>query len=310
MKKLPAMRQRTLKNTIRAAGVGLHSGEKIFLTVRPAPVDTGIVFKRTDLQPPVEIPARALAVGETVMSSTLVQDGIKVATVEHLMSAMAGLGVDNALVEVSAQEIPIMDGSAGPFVFLLQSAGMVEQAALKRFVRIKKPIRVSEGDKWAQLLPYEGFRVSFTIEFDHPVFTEETKSAEIEFSTASYILEIARARTFGFMKDIEYLRSKNLALGGSVDNAIVVDEQGVVNAEGLRFEDEFVRHKILDAIGDLYLLGYPLLAHFEAYKSGHALNNALIRALLQQPDCWEIATFPGTDAAVAYVGAEPRVRAA
>ncbi len=304
------MKQRTLKSSIRAAGIGLHSGQKIYLTVRPAPEDTGIVFRRTDLQPPVDIPARALAVGETVMSSTLVQDGIKVATIEHLMSALAGLGVDNALIEVTASEIPIMDGSAAPFVYLLQSAGVIEQEALKRFVRVRREIRVEEGDKWACLQPHEGFRVSFTIEFDHPVFTEETKSAVFDLSSSRYVREVARARTFGFMKDIEYLRSRNLALGGSMDNAIVMDERGVLNADGLRYEDEFVRHKMLDAIGDLYILGYPLLAHFQAFKSGHALNNALIRTLLKTPDAWEIATFPEGQAPVVYTDPFRTVRAA
>ncbi len=294
------MKQRTLKSSIRAAGIGLHSGQKIYLTMRPAPEDTGIVFRRTDLQPPIDIPARALAVGETVMSSTLVQDGIKVATIEHLMSALAGLGVDNALIEVTASEIPIMDGSAAPFVYLLQSAGVVEQEALKRFVRVRREIRVEEGDKWACLQPHEGFRVSFTIEFDHPVFTDETKSAVFDLSSSRYVREVARARTFGFMKDIEYLRSRNLALGGSMENAIVIDERAVLNTDGLRYEDEFVRHKMLDAIGDLYILGYPLLAHFQAFKSGHALNNALIRSLLKTPDAWEVVTFPDGQAPVVY----------
>lgn len=305
------LRQRTLKNTIRAAGIGLHSGERIYIAVSPAPTDTGIMFRRTDLFPPVDIPARALAVGETTMSSTLVQEGVKVATVEHLMSAMAGLGVDNALVEISAQEIPIMDGSAGPFVFLIQAAGIVEQDAPKRFVRIKQPIRVSDGDKWAELTPFDGFRVTFTIEFDHPVFTEDTKQASLDFSTSSYVKEIARARTFGFMRDIEYLRSHNLALGGSVENAIVVSDEGIINAEGLRYEDEFVRHKMLDAIGDLYLLGYPLLGHFRGFKSGHALNNALVRELIHHPECWEIVTFShAAEAGIRYVEAESLEEAA
>lgn len=297
--------QRTVKHTIRASGVGLHSGEKVYLTLLPAPVDTGIVFRRSDLDPPVDVPAKALSVRETTMSSTLIEGGVKVGTVEHLMSALAGLGIDNAYIEVSAPEIPIMDGSAGPFVFLIQAAGIVEQPAAKKFVRIKERIEVREGDKIAAFNPYDGFKVSFTIEFDHPAFHEDHKSACVDFSTTAYVKEVSRARTFGFLRDIEYLRSKNLALGGSMENAIVVDDTGVMNEEGLRYEDEFVRHKMLDAIGDLYLLGYSIIGEFEGFKSGHALNNRLLRELLDHPESWEIVTFDDEALApISYIKAQ------
>lgn len=300
------LKQRTVKQPIRASGVGLHSGEKIYLTVRPAPVNAGIVFRRVDLVPPVEIPAAALAVGETTLSSTLVKDGVKVATIEHLMSALAGLGIDNAVVELSASEVPIMDGSAGPFVFLIQAAGIVEQPAAKQFIRIKRRVEVRDGDKIAAFEPYDGFKVAFTIEFDHPIFTEETKSACVDFSTTAYVKEVARARTFGFMRDIEYLRSRNLALGGSMENAIVVDDDGVVNAEGLRYDNEFVRHKMLDAIGDLYIVGHSIIGEFQGYKSGHALNNRLLRELLAQNDAWELVTFDDEEQApISYIRAMP-----
>jgi len=297
------IRQRTLKNTIRATGVGLHSGEKVYLTLKPAPVDSGIVFCRTDLEPAVNIPARAENVGETTMSTTLINGDVKVDTVEHLLSAMAGLGIDNALVELSAPEVPIMDGSAGPFVFLIQSAGLEEQDAPKRFIRIKREVRVEEGDKYATFLPFDGFKVSFEIDFDHPAFKSRTQIASVDFSSTSFVKEVSRARTFGFMRDIEFLRSHNLALGGSVDNAIVVDEQGVLNEDGLRYEDEFVKHKILDAIGDLYLLGNSLIGEFRGYKSGHALNNRLLRALIEQADAWEVVTFDNDSEAapISYV---------
>ena len=285
------IRQRTLKNVIRATGVGLHTGEKVYLTVRPAPVDTGIIFRRVDLDPVVEIPAVAENVGETTLSSTLVKDDVKVGTVEHLLSAMAGLGIDNAFIELSAPEVPIMDGSAGPFVFLLQSAGIMEQEAAKKFIRIKQPVTVTHEDKTATFLPFDGFKVGFTIEFDHPVFRGRTQTASIDFSSTSFVKEVARARTFGFMRDIEFLRSQNLALGGSVDNAIVVDDFRILNEDGLRYEDEFVKHKMLDAIGDLYLLGFSLIGEFVGHKSGHALNNSLLRQLLAQQDAWEIVTF-------------------
>ena len=285
------IRQRTLKNTIRATGVGLHSGKKVYLTLKPAPIDTGIVFCRTDLDPVVEIPARAENVGETTLSTTLVKDGVKVATVEHLLSAMAGLGIDNAYVEVSAEEVPIMDGSAGPFVFLIQSAGIEEQESPKKFIRIKKEVTVTDGDKTATFVPFNGFKVSFTIDFDHPAFKGRSQETSVDFSSTSFVKEVSRARTFGFMRDIEQLRAMNLALGGSVDNAIVVDEFKVLNEDGLRYEDEFVKHKVLDAIGDLYLLGNSLIGEFKGHKSGHDLNNKLLRALIAQADAWEVETF-------------------
>ena len=285
------IKQRTLKNVIRATGVGLHSGKKVYLTLRPAPVDTGVIFLRTDLEPMVEIPARAENVGDTTLSTTLTKDGVRVSTVEHLLSAMAGLGIDNAYVELNAPEVPIMDGSAGPFVFLLQSAGVEEQNAPKRFLRVTKPVEVVEENKRAAFLPFDGFKVSFTIDFDHPVFRNRTQTAEIDFSSTSFVKEVSRARTFGFMRDFEHLRAQNLALGGSVDNAIVVDDYRIVNEDGLRYEDEFVKHKVLDAIGDLYLLGFSLIGQFEGYRSGHALNNRLLRELLAREDSWELVTF-------------------
>lgn len=291
------LKQRTLKNTIRATGVGLHSGDKVYLTLRPAAVNAGIIFRRVDLDPVVEIHARAENVGETQLSTTLVEGGAKVSTVEHLLSAIAGLGIDNAYVELSSAEVPIMDGSAGPFVFLLQSAGIAEQNAHKRFIRIKKAVEVREGDKWARFEPYEGFKVGFQIDFDHPVFKKHRQSAEIDFSSTSFVKEVSRARTFGFMRDIEYLRERNLALGGSLDNAIVVDDFRVLNEDGLRYEDEFVKHKILDAIGDLYLLGHSLIGAFNGYKSGHALNNMLLRTLMADVTAWEEVTFDDPAAA-------------
>ncbi|MBA6412954.1 UDP-3-O-acyl-N-acetylglucosamine deacetylase [Parahaliea sp. F7430] len=291
------IRQRTLRNAIKATGVGLHTGEKVYLTLSPAPIDTGIVFRRVDLDPVVEIPARAENVGDTTLSTTLIADGERVSTVEHLLSAMAGLGIDNAFVDVSAPEVPIMDGSAGPFVFLIQSAGIEEQDAAKKFIRVKRPVTVEDGDKKASFLPFEGFKVSFTIEFDHPVFRDRSAHAEIDFSATSFVKEVSRARTFGFMHEIEYLRSQGLARGGSVDNAIVVDEYRILNQDGLRYDDEFVKHKILDAIGDVYLLGYSLIGEFRAHKSGHALNNASLRALIAQPDAWEMVTFEDQESA-------------
>jgi UDP-3-O-[3-hydroxymyristoyl] N-acetylglucosamine deacetylase len=285
------IRQRTLRNAIKATGIGLHTGKKVYLTLNPAPVNTGIVFRRVDLDPVVVIPARAENVGDTMLSTSLVAGNERVSTVEHLLSAMAGLGIDNAFVDVSAPEVPIMDGSAGPFVFLIQSAGIEEQNAAKKFIRIKRQVTVEDGDKVASFLPFEGFKVSFTIDFDHPVFNDRTAHAELDFSSTSFVKEVSRARTFGFMHEIEYLRSKGLAQGGSVDNAIVVDEYRILNQDGLRYDDEFVKHKVLDAIGDLYLLGYSLIGEFRAYKSGHALNNASLRALISQPDAWEMVTF-------------------
>ena len=283
--------QRTIKNVIRATGVGLHSGNKVFLTLRPASPDTGIVFRRVDLDPVVEIPASGELVSETTLCTGLSREGAKVQTVEHLMSALAGLGIDNLYVELSAPEVPIMDGSSGPFVFLLQSAGIVEQDAPKRFIRIRRPVEVREGDKVARFEPHDGFRLGFTVQFDHPAIPHSQSRAEVEFSTGNYIHEVSRARTFGFMRDLEYMRERNLGLGGSMDNAIVLDEFRVLNDDGLRYANEFVRHKILDAVGDLYLAGRPILGAFEGYKSGHALNNKLVRALLADRDAWEEVTF-------------------
>ncbi len=291
------IRQRTLRNTIRATGVGLHSGQKVLLTLRPAPVNTGIVFRRVDLNPVKEIPARAENVGETVLSTTLVKDGVKVATVEHLLSALAGLGIDNCFVEVDAPEVPIMDGSAGPFVFLIQSAGIAEQESAKQFIRIKREVTVRDEDKFATFLPFDGFKVTFTIDFDHPVFKGRSQKAVVDFSSTSFVKEVSRARTFGFMKDIEKLRAMNLALGGSVDNAIVVDDYKILNEDGLRYDDEFVKHKVLDAIGDLYLLGNSLIGEFRGHKSGHGLNNQLLRELIRQQDAWEVVTFEDAEEA-------------
>ncbi|MAJ52500.1 MAG: UDP-3-O-[3-hydroxymyristoyl] N-acetylglucosamine deacetylase [Cellvibrionales bacterium TMED79] len=289
------IRQRTLRNSIKATGVGLHTGEKVLLTLSPAPVDTGIVFRRTDLNPVAEIPARADLVGETTLSTCLIHNDARVSTIEHLLSAMAGLGVDNAYVDVTAPEIPIMDGSAAPFVFLLQSAGLVEQHAPKKFIRVKREVTVTDGDKSATFLPLEGFKISFGIDFDHPVFKHRAATTEIDFSTTSFVREISRARTFGFVEEIEYLRSKGLARGGSMDNAIVIDDYKVLNNDGLRYEDEFVKHKVLDAIGDLYLLGYSLIGEYQAFKSGHALNNQALRTLISQKDAWEMVTFEDLD---------------
>jgi len=289
------LRQRTLKNSIRATGVGLHSGEKVFMTLRPAPVNTGIVFVRVDLPEPKTVNADATLVGDTMLGTSLIQDDVRIATVEHLLSAMAGVGLDNAYVDLSAAEVPIMDGSAAPFVFLLQSAGLVEQKAFKKFARIKKTVRVEDNEKWAQFDPYEGYKVGMTIDFDHPVFKSHTQYGCVDFSTTSYVKEVSRARTFGFMRDIEMLRSRQLTLGGSLDNAIVLDDFRVLNEDGLRYEDEFVRHKILDAIGDLYLLGYSLIGEFSGFKTGHGLNNQLVRELLTQTDAWEEVSFEQAD---------------
>ena len=295
------IKQRTLKNVIRATGVGIHSGEKVFMTLRPAAVDSGIVFRRVDLREPVEIVARAEHVGDTSLSTTLTRGDVRIMTVEHLLSALAGLGIDNAYVDLSAPEVPIMDGSAGPYVFLIQSAGIEEQNAAKRFIRIKQSIRVEDGDKWARFEPFDGFKVGFTIDFNHPIFTRSTSSAEIDFSTTSFVKEVSRARTFGFMKDIEMLRDRKLVLGGSMDNAIVLDDYRILNEDGLRYEDEFVKHKILDAIGDLYLLGHSLIGAFYGHKSGHQLNNQLLRTLLANRNAWEEVTFDDpADAPISY----------
>ena len=285
------IRQRTLKNVIRATGVGLHTGKKIFLTLRPALANAGIIFRRIDLDDPVEIEARPDNVGDTMLSTSLVKDGVKIATVEHLLSALAGFGIDNAYIDLSSDEVPIMDGSAGPFVFLIQSAGVEEQNAPKQFMRIKEKIRVEDGDKWAMFEPFKGFKVGFTIKFDHPMFHDGNCKAEIDFSTTSYVKEVSRARTFGFMRDVELLQQNNLALGGSLDNAVVVDDYRILNEDGLRYEDECVKHKILDAIGDLYLLGHSLIGSFTGFKSGHALNNRLLRELLARESAWELVSF-------------------
>lgn len=285
------IRQRTLKNVIRATGVGLHTGDKVYLTLRPAAVDTGIVFRRTDLEPVADIQANPLNVGDTRLSTTLTNGDIRVSTVEHLLSAFAGLGIDNAFVDLSAAEVPIMDGSAAPFVFLLQSAGIEEQNRPRRFIAIKKPVVVEDGDKYARFDPLDGFKVEFSIDFDHPVFASRLQTATVDFSTTSFVKEVSRARTFGFLRDIEALQQQNLALGGSLDNAVVVDDFRVLNEGGLRYEDEFVKHKILDAIGDLYLLGHPLIGAFRGHKSGHALNNRLLRTLLADQSAWEEVTF-------------------
>ena len=295
------LQQRTLKSLVSASGVGLHTGRKVRMTLRPAPPDTGIVFRRVDLPVPVDIPARAELVGETRLSSCLVRDGAKVYTVEHLMSALGGLGVDNAFVDLDAPELPIMDGSASPFVLLIQQAGIEEQGAAKRFLRVMRRVEVRDGDKWARLDPYEGYRLSFSIDFKHPVIDRSTQSVAVDFAETSYLKEIARARTFGFMHEVETLRESGLALGGGLDNAVVLDEYRVLNAEGLRFADEFIRHKLLDAIGDLYLLGRPLLGAFIAHKSGHALNNRLLRAALADPGALEPVSFERAEEAPAGV---------
>ncbi len=285
------IRQRSLKNVIRATGVGLHTGKKVFLTLRPAAANTGIIFRRVDITPAVEIKANPGNVGDTKLSTTLIKDNVRISTVEHLLSALAGFGIDNAYIDLSADEVPIMDGSAGPFVFLVQSAGVEEQNASKQFLRIKKRVKVEDGDKWAMFEPFDGFKVGFTIEFNHPAFNEKNCRAEIDFSTTSYVKEVSRARTFGFMRDVELLRENNLALGGSLDNAVVVDDYRVLNEDGLRYEDECVKHKILDAIGDLYLLGHSLIGAFQGHKSGHELNNCLLKKLLGTEDAWELVSF-------------------
>lgn len=295
------LKQRTLKTAIRATGVGLHTGRKVFMTLRPAVDNTGIVFRRVDMDPVVDIPADAHLVGETMLGTSLIKDGTRVATVEHLMSAFAGLGVDNAYVDLSAPEVPIMDGSAAPFVFLLQSAGVTEQTALKKFIRIRKKVRVEQDDKWAEFTPYDGFKVNFKIDFEHPVFKKHLQSSSIDFSSTSFLREVSRARTFGFLRDIEALRANRLALGGNIDNAIVLDDFRVLNEDGLRYEDEFVRHKILDAIGDLYLIGHGLLGEFTGYKSGHDLNNKLVRELYAASGAWEEVVFEdGLTAPISY----------
>jgi UDP-3-O-[3-hydroxymyristoyl] N-acetylglucosamine deacetylase len=281
------IKQRTLKNAINATGVGLHTGEKVSLMLRPAPANSGIIFRRVDLKVPVEIAARTENVGDTRLSTTLIKGTVKISTVEHLLSALAGLGIDNAYIDVGAPEVPIMDGSAAPYVFLIQSAGIEEQNVPKSYIRIKRTVQVQQGDKWARFEPFNGFKISFQIDFDHPVFRHSPNYAEIDFSKTAYVKEVSRARTFGFMRDIELLREKKLALGGSLENAIVMDEYRILNEDGLRYEDEFVRHKVLDAIGDLYLLGHGLIGRYSGYKSGHELNNILLRTLLANKQAWE-----------------------
>jgi UDP-3-O-[3-hydroxymyristoyl] N-acetylglucosamine deacetylase len=296
------VRQRTLKNSIQANGVGLHTGEKVYLTLHPSAPDTGVVFRRIDLDPVVEIPAKAENVGDTMLSTTLIKDDVRVSTVEHLLSALAGMGIDNLIIDVSAPEIPIMDGSAAPFVFLLQSAGIEEQDAPKKFIKVKRPVTVEQDGKQATFKPFDGFKVNFAIDFDHPVFENQTLNASIDFSSTSFVKEVSRARTFGFMHEFEYLRANGLARGGSLDNAIVVDDSQIVNEDGLRFEDEFVKHKILDAIGDLYLMGNSIIGEFDAHKSGHGLNNASLLALIAEKDAWEMVTFvdEADEAPIAY----------
>ncbi|HET7596018.1 MAG TPA: UDP-3-O-acyl-N-acetylglucosamine deacetylase [Burkholderiales bacterium] len=296
------IRQRTLKNTVRATGVGLHTGLKVSLTLRPASPNTGIVFRRIDLVQPVDIQANPYAVGDTRLSSCLEKDGVRVSTVEHLMSAFGGLGVDNAYVDVSAPEVPIMDGSAGPLVFLLQSAGLEEQNAPKKFIRIVQPVEVRDGDKWVRFEPHHGFKVELSIDFEHPVFDRSRQSVCVDFAATSYVKEVSRARTFGFMQDVESMRAQGLALGGSLENAIVMDDYRVLNSDGLRYSDEFVKHKVLDAIGDLYLLGHPLIGAFSGYKSGHALNNLLLRRLLESEQAWEYASFERAEEAPVFLG--------
>ena len=300
------VKQRSLKNMIRATGVGLHTGAKVYMTLRPAPANTGIVFRRTDLDPPVEIKGEPYAVGDTRLSSCLERGGVRVSTVEHLMSALAGLGVDNAYVDLTAAEVPIMDGSAGPFVFLLQSAGIEEQNARKKFFRILKPVEVREGDKWVRFEPHNGFKLTMSIDFAHPVFDKTPQSVTVDFSTTSFVKEVSRARTFGFMQDVETMRAQGLALGGSLDNAIVMDEYRVLNTDGLRYEDEFVKHKVLDAIGDLYLLGHPLIGAFSGHKTGHALNNRLLRRLMEDKPSWELVSFERPEDAPAFLTWQPQ----
>ena len=295
------IKQRTLKTKIRATGVGLHSGEKVVLGLRPAPVNTGIVFTRTDLDPAPHVRAQAVSVIDTRLSTCIAVGDARISTIEHLMSAFAGLGIDNVYVDVDGPEIPILDGSAGPFVYLIQSAGIEEQRAAKRFIRIARPVEVREGDKWARFEPYYGFRISFAIEYRHPVFATGQQSVCVDFAHTSYVEEVSRARTYGFMQDVEAMRSQGLALGGSLDNAIVMDEHRVLNNDGLRYENEFVKHKVLDAIGDLYLLGHPIIGAYSGHKSGHALNNALLRQLLAESAAYETVSFAREEEAPALL---------
>ncbi|HUO44737.1 MAG TPA: UDP-3-O-acyl-N-acetylglucosamine deacetylase [Burkholderiales bacterium] len=300
------IKQRTLKNTVRATGVGLHTGEKVYMTLRPAAPDTGVVFRRIDLPQPVDIKPDPYRVVDTRLCSCIESEtgGVRVATVEHLMSALAGLGIDNVYVDLSGGEVPIMDGSAGPFVFLLQSAGIEEQPAAKKFIRIVQPVEVTDGDKRARFEPYNGFKITFSIDFNHPVFEHSAQDVAVDFAQTSYVKEVSRARTFGFMQEVEWMRSQGLALGGSLDNAIVLDEYRVLNSDGLRYDDEFVKHKVLDAIGDLYLLGHPLIGALYAHKSGHALNNLLLRKLLERKSAWEFVSFDRAEDAPAFLASQ------
>ncbi len=295
------VRQRTLKKPVEATGVGLHSGEKVNLAIRPAPANSGIIFRRVDLSPVAEIPAEAHLVHDTRLSTCLEANGGRVATIEHLMSAFAGMGIDNAYVDMTSAEVPIMDGSAGTFIFLLQSAGIEEQPAAKKFIRIKKSVEVKDGDKWVRFDPYNGYKLDFTIKFPHPVIANTPQKVTVDLGEQSYIRDISRARTFGFMHEVEAMRAQGRALGGNLDNSIVMDEYRVINPDGLRFEDEFVKHKVLDAIGDLYLLGHPLIGAFSGHKSGHALNNALVCALLADKEAWEFVTFGKPEEAPAFL---------
>lgn len=295
------VKQRTLKSPVSVTGVGLHSGKKVTLGLKPAPADSGIIFRRLDQKPVIDIPADVMLVNDTRLSTCMEKEGIRVATVEHLMSAFAGLGVDNAVVELNNPEVPIMDGSAGTFIFLLQSAGIKSLSSPKKFIRIKKTVEVAHKDTWVKFEPFDGYKLTFSINFEHPVFSNTVQHVVVDLGASSYIREISRARTFGFMQDVEYLRSQGLALGGNLDNAIVMDEYRVLNADGLRFNDEFVKHKVLDAIGDLYMLGHPVIGAFTGYKSGHALNNALGRQLLADPDAWEYMTFDSLEQAPTFL---------
>jgi UDP-3-O-[3-hydroxymyristoyl] N-acetylglucosamine deacetylase len=301
------IRQRTIKEIVKTTGVGLHSGRKVTLTLRPAAANTGIVYRRTDLNPPVDFPAQPDSVRDTVLCTALVnEEGVRISTVEHLNAALSGMGIDNVVVEVDAPEIPIMDGSASPFIFLLQQAGIETQNTSKRFIRVKKPVRFEDGDKWAEFVPYNGFRMDFEIEFNHPAIDVDEQHLKFDFSSQGFIKDISRARTFGFMRDIEYLQSQNLCLGGSFDCAIVLDEYRILNEDGLRFANEFVTHKVLDAIGDLYMCGHPIIGEFRAYKSGHGLNNQLLRALLANQEAWEWVTFE-QDATSPVAFADPSI---
>ena len=295
------VKQRTIKTSVKVTGVGLHSGEKVTLGLRPAPANSGIVFCRVDRKPVEQIRANADLVHDTRLSTCMEQNSVRVATVEHLMSALSGLGIDNVYVDLDSAEVPIMDGSAGTFIFLLQSAGIVEQAAAKKFIRVKKAVEVKQGDKWVRFDPYNGYKLTFTINFSHPVFANTKQHVVVDLGEHSYVRDISRARTFGFMQDVEAMRAQGLALGGSLDNAIVMDDYRVLNPDGLRFEDEFVKHKVLDAIGDLYMLGHPIIGAFSGYKSGHALNNALLRELLADAEAWEFVTFDNPEEAPAFL---------